>query len=255
MATVMGGVGYGVYFVAKRYVYPLIAPPTPPQLEQDKASIDASFEKAFALLDQLATDTEELKSTEKARTERLDVALSEVESVIGQMKEANRRREDEGRRMGDEVRSLKDLIPKAIKAQEETSDMRLKELGTELKSLKTLISNRMAAPQPARAPTPAYSMPQAPQVNGTNAAIPEPTSTTTVEGSKSIEAASVPHQDVAAEKLSAVPDRTASSSPYGRMMNGRAAIPAWQMAAAAKKNQESTQNTAESGTAVDGAAA
>ena len=37
---------------AKRYVYPMIAPPTTPQLEQDKKAIDGSFERAFSLLDQ-----------------------------------------------------------------------------------------------------------------------------------------------------------------------------------------------------------
>ncbi|KAK0258177.1 hypothetical protein B0A54_00241 [Friedmanniomyces endolithicus] len=79
MATLLGGVGYGLYWTAQRYITPLIAPPTPPQLEQDKSHIDASFDKAFALLDQLATDTQELKDSEKARTERLDQALSEVE--------------------------------------------------------------------------------------------------------------------------------------------------------------------------------
>ena len=66
MATVMGGLGYGLYWTAKRYITPLIAPPTPPQIEQDKAGIDASFDKAFALLDQLATDTQELKDAEKS---------------------------------------------------------------------------------------------------------------------------------------------------------------------------------------------
>ena len=68
----------------QRYVYPMIAPPTAPQLEQDKQAIDESFEKAFSLLDQLAKDTEALKSSEQARTERLDTALTEVETVISE---------------------------------------------------------------------------------------------------------------------------------------------------------------------------
>ncbi|KAK5016304.1 peroxisomal membrane protein pex14, partial [Cryomyces antarcticus] len=32
MATVTGGISYGLYVTAKRYIIPLIAPPTPPQL-------------------------------------------------------------------------------------------------------------------------------------------------------------------------------------------------------------------------------
>lgn len=254
MATVVGGVSYGVYTLTKRYVYPLIAPPTPPQLEQDKASIDASFEKAFTLLDQVAADTEELKASEKTRTERLDAALSEVEAVIGNMKDSSRRRDDESRRLGDEIRTIKDLVPKAIKTQEENADARLKELGAEMKSLKTLLNNRMAAGRPNSTPSSYGSSQPMPSTNGTPA--PVTSNASSVQESKDM-----PTTDGSqAEELktvsppSQVPDRTGSSSPYSRMMNGRAAIPAWQMAAS-KKNQESRPDTAESGTVVDGASA
>ena len=40
MATVVGGASYGLWVLTQRYIKPLIAPPTPPQLEQDKAAID-----------------------------------------------------------------------------------------------------------------------------------------------------------------------------------------------------------------------
>src|SRR5215469_7092058 len=146
MATVMGGVGYGLYFMAKRYIIPLIAPPTTPQLEQDKSAIDSSFEKAFALLDQLQTDTSALKVAEESRTQRLDSALTELESVVVTLKEQDRRREDDARRNADEIRGLRDLIPQAIDAQKEGQEERLKELGAELKSLKTLVGNRMGIP-------------------------------------------------------------------------------------------------------------
>jgi peroxin-14 len=176
MATVMGGVGYGLYFTAKRYIAPLIQPPTPPQLEQDKASIDESFKRAFDLLEQLNTDTTALKASEEARTSRLDNALGEVESVLTSLKESSKRQGDDNRRIEDDVRGLRDLIPKAMDAQKESTDARLKELSTELKSLKTLVGNRMSA-GPARpsAPTSSYygqnqsQTPAAtPNVNGTS---------------------------------------------------------------------------------------
>ncbi|KAG9694363.1 peroxin 14, partial [Aureobasidium melanogenum] len=233
MATVVGGLGFGAYTVAKRYIYPLIAPPTPPQLEQDKAAVDASFEKAFALLDQLATDTQDLKSSEQARTEKLDTALSEVESVIGQLKDASRRRDDEGRRLNDEIRGLKDMIPAAMEAQKKSADQRLADLATEMKSLKTLINNRMSAPAPTSRPNP--SAPTFNPSTGSGAAVasavpaPEPSST---------ESVSTP----VTEPKSSIPDRSSTSSPYGRSMNGRAAIPAWQLAAN-KKNQEAKEKS------------
>jgi peroxin-14 len=227
MATVMGGVGYGLYTVAKRYVYPMIAPPTEPQLEQDKKAIDDSFEKAFSLLDQLAKDTETLKTAEQARTERLDVALTEVETVISELKSASRRREEESRRISDEVRGLKDLIPRAIEGQKESTDTRLKELNTELKSLKTLMGQRMnptanatassygrtlGGSTPASMSSPAIT-PAAP-VNGTSETItPKPALASSPTGTESI--ASL---------------QSKSTSPFGTgAPAGRAAIPSWQM--------------------------
>ncbi|RDL42004.1 Uncharacterized protein BP5553_01983 [Venustampulla echinocandica] len=238
MATVMGGVGYGLYFVAKRYVYPIIAPPTAPQLEQDKQAIDDQFEKAFVLLEQLSKDTDTLKASEQARTERLDNALTEVETVISELKSASRRREEESRRMGEEVRGLKDLIPKAMEGQKETTDTRLKELNTELKSLKTLMGQRLnptASASPSSfgrttsspAPTPSTN-----NVNGTpvtEASVPKPASVTDGSGTESV---------------ASVQGRTASPFNTG-LPAGKAAIPSWQLAA--KNKSSSSDNAAGTG--------
>lgn len=253
MATVLGGVSFGVYTVAKRYIVPLIAPPTPPQLEQDKASIDAQFEKAFALLDQLATDTDELKKSEQDRSERLDSALEDVQAIVAQIKDSSKRRDDEGRRLADEVRVVKEMIPRAMESQKDAQDQRLKDLAAEMKSLKTLISNRMAAPAPAPS-TASYSS----RPNPTAASFTPPSATagststpssqtpaadsTSANTSQSAEPVSQPSSDSKPTPSSA-PDRSSTSSPYGRMMNGRAAsIPAWQMAAN-KKNQEAKEKS------------
>ncbi|KAI9051258.1 hypothetical protein LZ554_005359 [Drepanopeziza brunnea f. sp. 'monogermtubi'] len=232
MATVTGGVGYGLYFVAKRYIYPLIAPPTPPQLEQDKQAIDDSFEKAFSLLDQLAKDTEILKSSEQARTERLDAAMTEVEQVISELKVASKRREEESRRMGDEVRGLKDLIPRAIDGQKENTDTRLKELNTELKSLKTLMGQRM---NPTTS-SPASSYGRASGLAASNALPSSPALSTApstgANGGSTIEStppkpASV-NNGAETESAASITNRSASLFNSGAPA-GRAAIPSWQM--------------------------
>ncbi|KAJ5601464.1 hypothetical protein N7510_010998 [Penicillium lagena] len=191
MATVMGGVGYGMYFVAnvclpatskasrilillQRYIKPLIAPPTPPQLEQDKENIDEQFSRAFALIEQLSTDTTALKEAEDARTERLDSALKDVESVVAELKSSSRRRDDETRRISDEVKSLKDAIPKALEGAREGNENRLKELGSELKSLKVLLGNRLGGSgtsTPAAGRTVGSSQPETPITNGAPASV------------------------------------------------------------------------------------
>jgi peroxin-14 len=254
MATVMGGVGYGLYFTAKRYIAPLIQPPTPPQLEQDKASIDESFKRAFDLLEQLNTDTTALKASEEARTTRLDNALGEVESVLASLKESSKRQGDDNRRIEDDVRGLRDLIPKAMDAQKESTDNRLRELSTELKSLKTLVGNRMGA-GPARpaAPTTWQTQNSAP-VNGTSGtsapapqqpSTPAPTEQTNTETQANSSTPAASTSTPAAEKP--------AGSTYGRAAGGRAAIPAWQMAMQ-KKSEEAKKDTSESGTAVDASA-
>jgi peroxin-14 len=265
MATVMGGVGYGLYFTAKRYILPVISPPTAPQLEQDKASIDDSFKRAFDLLEQLNTDTQALKESEEARTSRLDNALGEVESVLSSLKESSKRQGDDNRRIEDDVRGLRDLIPKALDAQKEANDARLRELSTELKSLKTLVGNRMSAPA-AAAPRPtstpsygAYAQSQTPApTNGTSTPAPaEQTNGTPASASTETQAPAMPGgaSTGAANGTAASAGPAAAASPAPtdkpvqswRGTQGRAAIPAWQMAAA-KKSEESAKDTSSSGT-------
>ncbi|KAL9623688.1 MAG: hypothetical protein Q9160_002144 [Pyrenula sp. 1 TL-2023] len=235
MATVAGGASYGLYFLVKRYISPLISPPTPPQLEQDKAAIDAEFAKAFALLDTLSSDTAALKDAEQARTERLDKALSEVEVVVNDLKAASRRREDQNRRITDEVKGLKDDIPKALEGAKSESDKRLRELNSELKSLKLLLGNRLGSTPPPNSiqanrsgpSTPATEQPSSERSSAPpNTNNPQPP---------------LPPSSFAHSALSnAVPNsrREGPLSGYGSG-SGKAAIPAWQMAAA-KASQPAT---------------
>jgi peroxin-14 len=250
---------YNANNAIQRYVIPLIAPPTPPQLEQDKQTIDASFEKAFSLLDQLTTDTEALKTAEQSRTERLDTALSELESVLSSLKESEKKRDDESKRNADEIRGLRDLIPKALEGQKDATDARLKNLGEELKSLSKLISNRVGQAPGAATPSPttttgagrtlnssqangtssssgteAAPAVQAPSTNGTNGNV--------LGGSSTESASTAPAEG----SRSGTP--TSTSSRFGSG-GGKASIPAWQMAAA--KKAEEKKDTSASGTVTE----
>ncbi|KAJ5826977.1 peroxisomal docking factor component Pex14-Penicillium chrysogenum [Penicillium robsamsonii] len=247
MATVVGGVGYGLYTVTKRYIAPLIAPPTPPQLEQDKENIDEQFSRAFTLIEQLSTDTAALKTAEEARTERLDGALKDVENLVADLKNSSRRRDDETRRISDEVKSLKDAIPKALEGAREGNENRLKELGTELKSLKTLLGNRLggggATPVTGRTlgstplgSTPVPSTPR-PVLEETPATPPAPAPAAT----NNLAATVTPAEQ---EPTQASAPASTSQSPNPLSQLGRSAsIPAWQMAAA-NRSKASSQSSA-----------
>jgi peroxin-14 len=210
---------------------PLVAPPTPPQLEQDKQSIDDEFARAFALIDQLSTDTAALKSAEEARTERLDAALREVETVLSDLKSSTQRRDDETRRISDEVKSLKDSIPRALEGAREGNEERLKELGTELRSLKTLLNNRLSAGSSVA--TPVSGRP----VGSATATEPAPSSTPNVSATSPSN--TVPVSVPTAPASSSQTPSTTSNNPLSQL--GRSAtIPAWQMAAAKSKTPSST---------------
>jgi peroxin-14 len=224
----------------QRYISPLIAPPTPPQLEQDKENIDEQFSRAFTLIEQLSTDTAALKSAEEARTERLDSALKDVETLVADLKNSSRRRDDETRRISDEVKSLKDAIPKALEGAREGNENRLKDLGTELKSLKVLLGNRLggngATPVAGRT-VGSTPIPTAPRQT------PEetPASSTTTAPSNGLAATVTPAEQEPIQAAAPAAPGPSPSNPLSKL--GRSAsIPAWQMAAAnrSKANSESS---------------
>ncbi|KAH8897020.1 hypothetical protein GQ53DRAFT_742863 [Thozetella sp. PMI_491] len=229
MATVVSGVGYGLYALGKRYVYPLVSPPTPERLEQDKKSIDEQFDRTFALVEQLAKDTEALKAAETERTEKLDTALAELEAVIQELKTANRRREDEAQRVREEVKNLKATVPQAMENQKEATDRRMRDLNTELKSLKTLIAQRMA-PQSTPAGVGNYLRPS----SGNTA--PAPGGSAPAPGS----------ENAVEEVVASAP--AVARSPFGTgMPGGKASIPAWQLAMASKNATPGTTSSASNG--------
>lgn len=247
MATVMGGVGFGLYSVAKRYINPLIAPPTPPQLEQDKKDVDEEFSRAFTLIDQLSTDTAALKSAEEARTERLDGTLKDVENLVSDLKTASRRRDDETRRISDEVKTLKDAIPKALQGAREGNENRLKELGTELKSLKVLLGNRVGggatpgSPAAGRATTPTNPSLSAASRPAEEPAASAPAPAAAPAATPAANVATAPAPTSGAESQPAAAGTPAPASPSPLSQLGKSAsIPAWQMAAANRNKKPST---------------
>lgn len=68
---------------------------------------------------------------------------------MAELKSATSRRDDDGRRVNDEIRGIKDLVQRSLAAQKESADTRLTELNNELKGLKTLVGSRMSStPRP-----------------------------------------------------------------------------------------------------------
>lgn len=235
MATVVSGVGYGVYSLTKRYIYPLIAPPTPDRLEADKKAIDEQFDRAFSLVEQLAKDTDALKAAEQQRTERLDTALTELETVITDLKTANRRREDDALRIRDEVQDLKASIPKALDAQKELANERLKEVNVEVTSLKTLLSQRLNSAAVSNVASPpmgmSYLRPSVTPVAAQLSPSPSQAVAASVSGTNGV---SVPANGDSPEATQDGPTFRSAFGIGSGSGGARASIPAWQRAMEAK---------------------
>ena len=231
----------------QRYVFPLISPPTPPQLEADKASIDESFNRAFALIEQLTTDTAAIKESESERTEKLDTTLKDVGSVIEDLKVANTRREAESRIIAHQVTELKDMIPKALEGWKASGDAKLEDLGQEVQSLKKLLENRIG--KPSTAPTPITSRGGNPNNSSEKPKDLRPafsfanSSGTTTPNAESATASSSPSFSSAPAPGVTVPKKESNPPLRGfERSDHRRAIPAWQMAAA---NANANANTTE----------
>lgn len=235
--------------LSKRYVLPLISPPTPPQLEADKASIDTSFDRAFALIDQLTTDTAELKASETQRTEKLDTTLKDVDNVIEDLKEANKRRETESRMIADQVQGLKELVPKALEGWKANGDAKLEELNQEMQSLKKLLENRVGRSAGTSTPTGGKGNPP-PTANANEN--PKDTSTSDNNGSNANSDTATGPSSAPAPGITSPRNQESTTSPSPRPKSfergdRRAAIPAWQMAASGKSGSSGSSSKAEAG--------
>lgn len=142
-ATLATSLSYLAYTLFKRYLHPLLAPPTVSQLATDKASLDADFARAFALLEKLQCDTEALKAAEQARTERLDRALEQLEGAIKEARENTRRRDEELLRVGEKVGGLRSKIEEGLEGCERKVEERLTGLGSDVRSLGLLMNSRL----------------------------------------------------------------------------------------------------------------
>ncbi|KAK9362749.1 peroxisomal membrane anchor protein conserved region-domain-containing protein [Lipomyces starkeyi] len=194
MATASVGVTYGLYVLAKRYVMPLILPPTPAALEADKEAVSAEFARAEELLQKLQSETEALKEAEKRRVESVDEAVEELHKVIEEANTQLESREREMRQLQAEIENIRNELPKYLDRTAEGHKQDLFDIQAEIKSLKQILSNRLRSP--VNAPTVGSSL-GAEQANGSSVSIP-PTPASTLKPPS------------------------------------RASIPAWQLAAASK---------------------
>jgi len=219
MAVVSSGVSYGLYTLAKRYVVPLIKPPTPAELENDKALVTAKFDEAQRTLDLLKAEAAELKSSQEKQQQKVGEALESVEKAVRDLRESGSRRESDLRGFKTDIDSIRELIPKALERNKEAQTNQLQDLQNELKSLKSLLLNR----QRPFTPTGVQGASSAPPMNA-NLSVTNGTSPNVQE---LLNAAHLGPSETP-------PAGSADVSPY---LPSKPGIPAWQLAARNKAQQ------------------
>ncbi|RUP45603.1 peroxisomal membrane anchor protein conserved region-domain-containing protein [Jimgerdemannia flammicorona] len=220
-AVMAGGVGYGVWLLAKAGDYsimaletitsnvvflppsntsqnligPLIQIPTQRDLEDDKNHMDAQFQAAEEALKTLGTQTTAALQTVTRQSEKVSQTLEGVDDVLKQIKERDASRDEEMRAIKQDVDVIKGLVPRMLDRNKDAQATILNDLQQEIKSLKSLLLNR----RPTGGPTPFSTTEPVPAV--------EPTPSTS-------------------GALSARLTATLASA------GGRPGIPAWQLTAA-----------------------
>ena len=103
-----------LYFslIWKRYIVPLVKPPTPPELEADKALVTAKFDEAQQILETLKADTAELRESQEKQRQQVEEALDLVEKAVSELKESGNRRDASIRGFKADIDSIRELIPK-----------------------------------------------------------------------------------------------------------------------------------------------
>jgi len=93
---------------------PLIKPPTPPELESDKALVTAKFDEAQQILEALRAETAELKESQETQRQKVEETLQSVEKAVGELQESGNRREADIRGFKADIDNIRELIPRVF---------------------------------------------------------------------------------------------------------------------------------------------
>ncbi|CAO3687639.1 unnamed protein product [Rhizopus microsporus] len=162
-AVLAGGVGYGVWTLAKRLFGPWFQVPTQKELEEDKEKLDAQFQAVEDSLKEIKDQTNAALTTVASQSKKVDESLASLETVLKDLEESDAKRDEDFKNVKNDIESLKELVPKALERNKEAQNAVLVDLQNEMKSLKSLLLNRRTTPNSLE---PASSAPTSPATDG-----------------------------------------------------------------------------------------
>lgn len=221
MATVSVGVTYAIYEVAKRYVLPMIVPPSPQKLEDETTALEEQFKNAQAMLDQLQKDNAELRKNELERTKKVEDMINELESTLSLVQMQVFQGDQDMEIVKQQIEAVKEAIPNDLKEHGDIQAKVLTDLLSDLTALKQMVTSRNQSPPPKHT-----NPPQIPFAStGTTPISTTPPSITPVPSSSSTPAPA---------PTPAPSSTTTPPAASGASVAPRAGIPAWQLASGSK---------------------
>ncbi|CAI2163643.1 12432_t:CDS:2 [Funneliformis geosporum] len=141
-AVFVGGIGYAIVAVTKKYILPLLKTPTAKELEMDKQALNDQFNAASETLNDVKSDTQIVKKTIEEQVYKVKESLETLDKMMSDIKQQEVKRDADLKILKEDMDAIRELITKLLEKTKDTQNQSLSEVQQELKSLKSLLLNR-----------------------------------------------------------------------------------------------------------------
>jgi len=142
--AIIGGVSYALYRALKKYLPDLLQIPSTKDLQENNEELSKQLEIASEALNSSKVETQTAIKLMDEQGDKIKNFMDILTKSLNGLKEADEKRDEEIRTIKNDLENVKTLIPKMIEKSKETNDLVLQDLQNEIKSLKSLIVNRMS---------------------------------------------------------------------------------------------------------------
>ncbi|PCH33794.1 hypothetical protein WOLCODRAFT_135327 [Wolfiporia cocos MD-104 SS10] len=141
-AVISGSIAYGAVSLFKKYITPHLQPPSSSAYEADRDAMTAQFDAAEALLKEIQAESAAVRLAVEQQNEKVEAAARDVEEMVKEARESELKTSNEIREIREEVKNVREMLPKMMEKNKETQVQSIAELQQELKSLKALLLSR-----------------------------------------------------------------------------------------------------------------
>ncbi|WBW71622.1 peroxisomal docking protein Pex14 [Schizosaccharomyces osmophilus] len=142
MGVISGGFAWSACTLVKKYLVPMLEPPSPNAYEEDKNALDRRFEEAEKTLDSLSETTKNLAEKTEKNQDDLDGALDDLEETLSTLRRDSDQRDREIARISHDVYTMSaKTLPQSLELIQKSQEEALKKLTEEVKQLQSLQQN------------------------------------------------------------------------------------------------------------------